>query len=353
MREFMRVLAIVMLAVAAVVANDGPFLAVPAGGIQFKKTDVVSMDKEDLFISEDKIRVSYVFRNATDKDFTTEVAFPLPIYSLDEFEGMKPNYANFTVKVDGKDVAFRTIERAVLCKKQEKEWSAPARGQWEPEKDVTAIVEKHKVPIGAPEAVWEGLSKLSPDAVNELVAAGAVSKEDDLILPEWRVQTAYVWEQTFPANAELRVSHEYEPQRGYFQEWHLEPFVEAVYAGKMQLDDVPKFGSEAFNAKTGDFLKRYEIDEGVQKWAEKQRNAKKRFSFVVVDYILSTAAYWKGPIKEFTLTIEKPDTPEPVAISTAISGLKKVDDRKFSVTYKDFVPEKDLSVLFIHAYEEF
>ncbi|MDZ4858945.1 MAG: DUF4424 family protein [Candidatus Hydrogenedentes bacterium] len=353
MRVILRPIFLFAITLSAAIANDGPFLAVPAGGIHFQKTDAISMDKEDLFISEDKIRVAYVFRNTTAEDFTTEVAFPLPIYSLDEFEGMKPAYANFSVKVNNKLVEFRTIERAVLCKPQEKEWAAPARGQWSPDKDITDALTNHNMPVGEPEKVWEAIDNLSDEALADLVAAGAIVEDYEVRVPKWKVQTAYVWKQTFPVNAELRVEHEYEPQIGYFQEWHLEPFVDEVYAGKMELDAVPKFGTAEFNAKSAPFLKQYDIDQGVLGWAEKQRAAKKRFSFTVVNYILTTAAYWKGPIKEFTLTIEKPQTQEPVAVSTAVDGLKKIDERRFSVTRKDFVPEKDLSVVFIHAYEEF
>lgn len=346
-----RALFIAVVLPLVVAANDGPFLSVPAGGIHFKKTDAVSMVKEELLISEARIAVSYVFRNVTEMDFTTEVAFPLPIYDLGEFEGVKPNYAAFTMRVNGAPREFRTIERAVLCEKPAQDWAAPSRGQWKPVKDVTDIVSKH-LPIGEPEAVWEKLDTLSPATLGELINAGVLVRDNEVLIPQWKVQTAYVWEQTFPANADVRIEHEYEPQAGYFNEWHLEPYVDDVYAGKLELDKVPAFGTSDFNAKCAAFLKQYDIDSGVFAWAERQRAAKKRFSFTVVDYILTTATYWKGPIGEFTLTIEKPEN-EIVAVSADISGLKKLDDRRFQARYTDYVPEKDLSVLFIHAYEQF
>ncbi|MBM3291018.1 MAG: DUF4424 domain-containing protein, partial [Candidatus Hydrogenedentes bacterium] len=201
-----------------------------------------------------------------------------------------------------------------------------------------------------PEQVWEALDKLSKDAQEELIKAGILERGEDYLVPQWKVKTAYVWEQTFPANAETRVEHEYVPQIGYFNEWHLDPYFADVIASKLKLDDVPKFGSPEFNAKNGAFLARYEIDDSIQQWAGKQRAANKRFSFTAVDYILTTAAYWKGPIGDFTLTIEKP---EGIAVMTAaIDGLKKIDDRRFQLKKKDFTPDKDLSIVFIHAYDE-
>ncbi len=41
------------------------------------------MQKEVLRISESKVQVDYEFRNDTASDITTEVAFPVPAYSLD------------------------------------------------------------------------------------------------------------------------------------------------------------------------------------------------------------------------------------------------------------------------------
>jgi hypothetical protein len=323
---------------------------VPAGGIHFKKTDAIAMEKEDLFISEDAIRVAYVFKNTTPEDFKTEVAFPLPIYDLGEFEGTKPRYAQFTVNVNGKPVEYRTIDRAVLCS-EPKAFTVPTRDQLDPKKDVTDTVLKHNLIVAGAETVWEALEKLTPEASEELIKAGIIKREENYLMPQWKVQTTYIWEQTFPANAETRVEHEYVPQIGYFSEWHLGPFMAEVESGKLKLDDVPKFGSDEFNKANAAFLARYDVDQGVQQWAAKQRAANKRFGFTVVDYILTTASYWKGPIQDFTLTIEKPSR-GPVAITTATTGLKKLDDRRFQLKKTDYIPDRDLSIVFIHAYDE-
>jgi hypothetical protein len=51
-------------------ANDS-VAAIGAGGIVFNKTDDIAMETEDLFISEDNIRVAYVFRNTSKKGLST------------------------------------------------------------------------------------------------------------------------------------------------------------------------------------------------------------------------------------------------------------------------------------------
>lgn len=333
-------------------ANDGPFLSVPAGGIVFQKTDAVSMDKEDLFISENLVRVSYVFKNRTAEDFTTMVAFPLPVYRLYEFEDAEPNFAEFTVRVDGSDVKYNTVVQGVLVKNADTEFAAPSRAQFEPHRDVTDLLEKHGVEIRDLEKSWETANQLSADAKADLIKEGVLREDGDNVIPQWFVKVTYTWEQTFPAGAEIRVEHEYRPQTGYFNEWHLEPFVTEVYEGKRELDAVPALGTTEFNAKCAGFLKRYDIDDTALQWAARQKSAKKRFAFSVVDYILTTATYWSGPIKDFTLTIEKSKDSECI-VSVDFDGMKKIGDRRFQAARKNFTPDRDLSVLFIHAYDEF
>jgi Domain of unknown function (DUF4424) len=50
-------------------ANDGA-ADVRASGIQFRKEESISVGKEDLYISGDKIEVAYIFKNNSDQDIT-------------------------------------------------------------------------------------------------------------------------------------------------------------------------------------------------------------------------------------------------------------------------------------------
>lgn len=93
-------------------ANDA-VAALGAGGIVIGKTDEITMEKEDLFISENNIRVSYLFRNTSSHDITTRIAFPVPEFPKEpEMDiGLDVNSNNpmdFSVRVDGKKVPFDT-----------------------------------------------------------------------------------------------------------------------------------------------------------------------------------------------------------------------------------------------------
>ena len=66
-----------LLAAWPALANDST-AELGTGGLILSRTDAVRMVKEDLFISEEKVTVDYVFRNVTDADVSTIVAFPMP-----------------------------------------------------------------------------------------------------------------------------------------------------------------------------------------------------------------------------------------------------------------------------------
>lgn len=71
------------------------------------------MESEDLFISENKIRVTYQFHNVSKQAVKTRVAFPVPEFPAEPEQDMaldvhSNNPMGFSVKVDGKQKPFDT-----------------------------------------------------------------------------------------------------------------------------------------------------------------------------------------------------------------------------------------------------
>jgi hypothetical protein len=79
-RWLMATLVLIGCPVAVALANDSA-ASTAAGGIQLRREANISMEKERLTISQDKVKVEYEFLNQTDNDITTEVAFPIPPYT--------------------------------------------------------------------------------------------------------------------------------------------------------------------------------------------------------------------------------------------------------------------------------
>jgi hypothetical protein len=58
-------------------ANDSS-ASLDTGGIVFKYNSAITIQDEELFLSQDAVRVRYKFLNTSAADITTLVAFPLP-----------------------------------------------------------------------------------------------------------------------------------------------------------------------------------------------------------------------------------------------------------------------------------
>src|SRR5437879_637403 len=113
MRPIALLLLLPLLNSPAVLADDGA-ASIAAGGIVMIREPGITMHKEVLRISAQKVSVDYEFRNDTDADITTEVAFPIPAYSLEgDYELIsRMGFDDFRLKVEGVPTHFNVETKA-------------------------------------------------------------------------------------------------------------------------------------------------------------------------------------------------------------------------------------------------
>ena len=306
-------------------ANDG-FGGIGANGLEFAQNDKVAMKSEDLFISLDKIKVSYVFANNSDEDMTGEVIFPLPpIWPMEMIHTDmnlpenpdRENLVNFTVEADGKNITPKVERRAVRFS-YDTETGAPVHGG-----DVTAQLAEAGVPLSLkPERILAALESLPPATLQKLVADNLLEIRDapaegwDRYFCKWAVAVRYHWTQTFPAGSEVVVRHEYEnyPPGGIWYWQHP--------------------ASEDYQREIG---QRYCIDEATSKALARCR------ACYNITYILGTANTWKGPIGKFKLTIDK-GAPQNI-LSLCAEGVEKTGPTTFVIEKTDYSPPEELHIL--------
>lgn len=335
---FRPLLTALLLATPAL-ANDG-FGGLSATGLHFSQTDAIAMESEDLFISLDRIRVTYTFRNLTDADVMGEVIFPLPPISLQYLQTSdfnlpadRENLVNFTATVAGSPVAVK-VDRIAVLEPPFVENRPPAEQYDTPGQDVTAALARHGIPLTLDTAaLTETLLTLPPEERQALQSEGLADfYEGDAAQgmppeawPLWSIVIRYHWTQTFPAGATLDVVHEYEnrPPGGIFY-WQHPP--------------------------TDDWAKQYEsrycIDEGTSRAIAKRLATTEGYGTAYdLAYVLRTANSWAGPIGDFRLTLDK-GAKENV-ISLCIDGIEKTGATTFEVRKKDFTPDRDLDILIV------
>lgn len=310
-------------------ANDTQ-AALGLGGLIFERSDQIAMESEDLYLSHDKVRVRYTYRNLTDTPVTILVAFPLPDVPVEgrDLEWIESAYPDWdaigmTTRVDGKQVQLLRID-------------VPKLGG----KDISARLKE----LGWPVRYWQDegfqtrLAALSADDKSELVGEGLLSADQltgHELRPLWTVSTAFVRTQTFPPGKVVTVEHAYEPMIGG-------TVTSALDRDAREESMAGPDGYEARYCVDGPFLRgydrrRYTADGGlneavmpVETW---------------LSYVLATGANWKGPIKRFKLTVDKPGP--QVLVSLCMDGLTRVSPTRFEVVKTDFEPTRDIDILMV------
>lgn len=299
-------------------ANDSTAV-LRSGALQLTANPHIRMESEDLYVSLDEVRVRYLFRNTSDRDIVTLVAFPLPDIEVGQDTGydLEPtdtgNFLGFEVTIDGQRIEPTLQLRATRFGV-----------------DRTALLERHGVPV-LPFArdFHVRLEKLSGEARTALERAGLVDWHsafgaNDVPLPSahWTAHAAFYWEQRFPASKTVEVRHRYRPVAG---------------AGF--------FGAEMAEDRL--LIDTYCMEPGFRRAAAARAKGEDGGLLLSreLHYVLTTANNWRGPIGDFRLTVDKGDPTH--LVSLCIDGIAKAGPTTFEMRAKDFIPERDLKILIL------
>jgi hypothetical protein len=298
------ILSLLLLTATKVFANDSG-AEMGASGLQLKKIYNISMDREDLSISEKKIKVTYLFNNHSDKDITTEIAFPVPEYTAEDAQRGLP-FDDFEVKVNGDKFQYKSEIKALL------------RG-----KDYSATLIKMGISIhdfgGFSEPKYRNFYQDLSEKNKKVLRKKGLVDEDGY--PLWRVSIKYHWTQTFPANSTTEIKHTYTPWWGYTMVDHY------------LIDDRSSY-----------LYKDACISEETKQWMKQTLTNIRPVSVAIVSYILKTANNWRTPIKEFNLTIEK-NAHAKLGLCFDYRAIHK-SDTEYEIQIKNFIPKQNLKVYY-------
>jgi hypothetical protein len=324
--------AVGLLLLCGAAQGDDTLVTLGAGGLIPEKSAQIAMQSEDLQISVDRITVRYVFRNTTGRDVEAMVAFPLPdldggtVYNEPVALPNKTqlNFVNFSVTADGKPVGVRVESRALL------------RGR-----DVTARLSAAGLPVSVLlEPLNSALMKISPTQREGL-------EHEQLIMPDdfnpplratgkhgwwamWTMRVKFYWTQRFPAQKTVTLTQTYQPVVGgsYIAADDDGSSTVAPYCG----------GAEALREIKQVKLRHPAQDSGdIILWAR------------AIDFILTTANNWSGPIRDFHLSVLG-DSPNDIVL-TCTPGLKRVGATSYELSRSDFHPNADLKLMILQANE--
>jgi hypothetical protein len=329
---------------------DDSAASIAAGGLVPRRETRIVMSKEVLRISEKKVVVDYDFRNDTDRDVTTEVAFPIPPYKNDfpneDIPGQ--SFQSFRLWVEGKPVHCEVEAKATLNGK-----------------DVTNLLEANHIDVATfghfvdtVDATNTGVTftrdfdKLPKPVREKLVKDGLFNEVESPVFSTWAVHLQYHWTQAFPAHSTIHIRHEYAPAVGYQLIQH-ETFKSVLAAGK-NLKANPLTPDRPQDDK--DLLASFCPDPSfllpmIQSLSNADPSTGGYTETQWVDFILTTANTWQRPIEDFTLIIERPAVDRGsrtlVSLCSPEDGkVEKLDADHFQVHLTNFVPKSELHIGF-------
>ncbi|HKR25376.1 MAG TPA: DUF4424 domain-containing protein [Allosphingosinicella sp.] len=311
-----------LLWATAALANDSAAVT-GAGGLVLVRNGDVDMVSEDLFVSAERVRVRYVFRNRTTRPVRLNVAFPLPDFDLSDFgEGDRGHLSGFSTRVDGRPVRMQVERRAF------------ARGV-----EHSALLRRLGIPFAGgvngydPGPISAALNRLPPAEQRRLEQLGLVEGFNDggtrRYDARWLVKETWHWEQVFPAGRDLVVEHSYAPGTG--------GTVSTAFGN-------PQIRGED-HMREG--IRRYCADAEFLAAAERmvRRPGVVNVSEQWIRYILTTGGNWRSPIADFRLVVDK-GRPQNL-VSFCGEGVRRISPTQFEMRRRNWRPDRDLDILIL------
>lgn len=312
---------------------DDSSATLKAGGLVLQKTDKIALVSEELYLSAKNIKISYRFRNLTDADYTTIIAFPMPDvtgninFTIAIPDPANDNFLKFQTSVDGQPLASQIEQRAFLV----------AEGH--PDEEVTDKLKALHIPlVPTVEATEAAMARLTDAQRKSLANAGIVEPQefnDDggrrfVQVPVWTLRSKFWRTQTFPKGRDITVQQSYTPVVGSQS---------TLSIGSPEMDP----------SQLENYRMQFCVDETFMKSAralyKKQDAAQNQMFEQYLAYVITSGGNWAGPIGDFKLIVDKGD---PKAfVSFCGDGVKKTGPTQFELQIRNYTPDRDIDVLFL------
>jgi hypothetical protein len=330
-------LAAVLFSAMPALANDTT-AELGTGGLVFITTDQLKMKSEDLFVSPERIEVTYAFENLTDEPLEVLVAFPLPdIEGSGDFNVAIPdresdNMFGFTTSFNGEPVEATLHQQAFAFNL-----------------DQTRVLEEMGVPLTPfGDRTRDVIQALDEEAIATLLHLGLVIPMEygdgndnwtTYYEPVWTLRSTYSWEAHFEPGEIAEVVHSYTPSVG--------GTVAVTFLGP----------PDAYADRAAEYRKRFCTDDALIRTLEKTLASPEEYYSAPyyenwISYIWSTGNNWAGPIETFTLTVDKGD-PRNLVSFCWDGEVEKIGPTTFRMTAKDWYPPygRELDILILDRNE--
>lgn len=302
-------------------ANDTSGSVLPTGGVVFEKQNGIQMVTEALYIRPGQIEVNYLFENTTDKDISTRVFFPLPpMPAVEQYLGDEAHDYHFKLWVNGKE---RTYQTHWTVTQGNTDITAEVADIFSRPEEIISERERSKRLQNIPA---EKRSQLLDKKIIEWgwLLDSELGEIENWKMPDntpWEKQLSYSWLQVFPANKTSAIRHTYQPT-------------------SMHSNTGIPF-SKCLDKKSPEYLSFMTQDPEDALTA--YNNGDRFFAQDYLEYILTTAENWQGPIANFNLLVES-----PFKSVGCFNGESFYGEKYYTLNLQNYTPGWDMSVDFVY-----
>jgi hypothetical protein len=181
------------------------------------------------------------------------------------------------------------------------------------------------------------LTGLSPANQAALKTEGLIKFDEwneNRPVPLWRTTVNFHRNQTFPVGRPVTVEHSYAPIAGGSVGGSLDPQYRNADTERHYADTYCADAS-FLSGITGRYTQ------------ARRRNADAQIlaSEVWLGYVLKSGANWAGPIRDFTLTVDKGKANS--LVSFCGTGVRRITPTQFQMRRTNFTPTQDLNILIV------
>jgi hypothetical protein len=247
------------------------------------------------------------------------VAFPLPTVEGDDVENVpmavpsydKLNFLGFRVDQDGRPIPAQVISQT-----------------FHDNRDITLRLRAPSLPVSVlDKTLVAKLSQLDPANQRSLESAQLIECDPSdngsrRCLARWSTRTQFYWKQRFPAGAAVHLHQTYRPFVGG-------SYIPSNYTGARTIR--PYCGGPQALEAIRDYKRRHPERKDILLFANE------------LQYILTTANNWNGPIGNFHLTVAT-GSPEDIVL-TCMPGLHQVSPLRYELAQANFRPTSELKIM--------
>ncbi|WP_168880197.1 DUF4424 family protein [Rhizobium sp. P28RR-XV] len=325
-----------LLLLSTPVLADDSSATLGTGGLVLQKTDKIALVSEELYLSTTLIRISYRFRNLTNADYSTTIAFPMPAFpgggsnsTTVVPDPASDNFMKFQTIVDGRPAPSQLEQRAFLT----------VNGKADVE--ITDKLKALHIPlVPTSDATEAAIRRLTDVQRKDLANANILDPGSDdyngqpaTLYPLWTLQSRYWRNQTFPKGKDLIVQQSYVPVVGSQS---------SLSIGSPDMDrDRLNFYRETF-CTDETFMK---AARGLYKKVADDNATTFQAFEQYLSYVITSGGNWAGPIGDFKLIVDKADP--KMLVSFCGNGVKKISPTQFELDIKNYEPDRDIDVLLL------